>query len=111
MCIRMSDIQCVTFALSASQSRINLRNTGNTNIFYDKIMSSADIFQIYIFSKNSFRNTIRVSNSLDPDQARQNVGPDMGPNCLQKLSADDNKITLNIAMCIAMRGIQCVTFA
>ena len=40
------------------------------------------------FSKTSFRNTIRVSNSLDPDQARQKVGPDLGPNCLQR-SADD----------------------
>ena len=32
------------------------------------------------FLKNSFRNTIRVSNSL-------NLG--LGPNCLQRLSADD----------------------
>ena len=40
------------------------------------------------FLKNSFRNTIRVSNSLDPDQARHFVGPDLGPNCLQKLSAE-----------------------
>ena len=37
----------------------------------------------------SFRITIKVSNSLDPDQARRFVGPDLGPNCLQKLSADD----------------------
>ena len=29
-----------------------------------------------------FFNTIRVSNSLDPDQARHFVGPDRGPNCL-----------------------------
>ena len=29
-------------------------------------------------------NTIRVSNSLDPDQARHFVGPDLGPNCLQR---------------------------
>ena len=36
-----------------------------------------------------FRNTIRVSNGLDPDQDRRSVGPDLGPNCLQKLSADD----------------------
>ena len=36
-----------------------------------------------------FLNTIRVSNSLDPDQARQYVGPDLGPNCLQRLSADN----------------------
>ena len=39
-----------------------------------------------IFSKNSFWNTIRVSNSLDPDQARHFVGPDLGPYCLQRLS-------------------------
>ena len=26
------------------------------------------------------------SNSLDPDQARHIVGPDLGPNCLQRLS-------------------------
>ena len=30
-----------------------------------------------------------MSNSLDPDQDRQNVGPDLGPNCLQRLSADE----------------------
>ena len=40
-------------------------------------------------SKYFLWNTIRVSNSLDPDQARQNVGPDLGLNCLQRLSADD----------------------
>ena len=33
-------------------------------------------------------NTIRVSNSLDSDQAQHFVGPDLGPNCLQRLSAD-----------------------
>ena len=53
-------------------------------------LSSADIFlSKSTFSKNAFRNTFRVSNSLDPDQARQNVGPDLGANCLQRLSADD----------------------
>ena len=30
-----------------------------------------------------------MSNSLDPDQAQHFVGPDLGPNCLQRLSADD----------------------
>ena len=29
-----------------------------------------------------------MSNSLDPDQARQFVGPDLGPNCLPRLTAD-----------------------
>ena len=41
------------------------------------------------FLKNSFRNTIRVANSLDPDQARHFVGPHLGLNCLQWLSADN----------------------
>ena len=30
-----------------------------------------------------------MSSSLDSDQARHFVGLDLGPNCLQKLSADD----------------------
>ena len=33
-----------------------------------------------------------MSNSLDPDQARHFVWPDLGPNCLQKLSADDTRM-------------------
>ena len=53
-------------------------------------LSSADFFPKSSFSKISFRNTIRVTNSLDPDQARHFVGPDLGPNCLQRLSADDS---------------------
>ena len=40
-----------------------------------------------MFSKDPFRNTIRVSNSLDPDQAGYFVKPDLGPNCLQRSSA------------------------
>ena len=46
------------------------------------------------FSKKTFRNTIRVSNSLDPDQARHFVRPDLGPNCLQRLPADDKSCHL-----------------
>ena len=34
-----------------------------------------------------------MSYSLDPDQDRRSVGPDLDPNGLQRLSADD-KITL-----------------
>ena len=58
---------------------------------FPALLSSADFFSKSTFSKNSFRNTIRVSNSLDPDQARHFVGPDLGPNCLQKLSEDESK--------------------
>ena len=46
-------------------------------------------FSKLTFSKNSFRNTIRVSNGLESDQDSHSVGPDLGPNCLQFLSADD----------------------
>ena len=47
------------------------------------------IFSKSTFWKYSFRNNVRVSNSSVPDQARQIVRPDLGPNCLQRLSADD----------------------
>ena len=45
------------------------------------------------FYSYSFRKTIRVSNSLDPDQARHIVGPELGPNCLKMLPADDTSQT------------------
>ena len=31
-----------------------------------------------------------MANSLYPDQAGHSVGADLGPNCLQRLSADGN---------------------
>ena len=48
-------------------------------------------FQNQLFRKIISRITIRVSNSLDPDQAGHFVGPDFGPNCLQKLTADNTR--------------------
>ena len=53
-------------------------------------LSSVDFFKINFKKKKCFWNTIRVSNSLNPDKAPRFVGPDLGPNCLQRLSADDN---------------------
>ena len=41
------------------------------------------------FWKNSLRNTIRVLNSLVPDQSCFFVEPGLGSNCLQRLSADN----------------------
>ena len=38
---------------------------------------------IATFSKNYFWNTL--SDSLDPDQDRHSVGPDLGQNCLQRM--------------------------
>ena len=44
-------------------------------IFFQNLLSSADFFKINDFKKFSVRNTIRVSNSLAPDQAWHCVRP------------------------------------
>ena len=50
----------------------------------------------FFFSKKILSGIPSVSNSLDPDQAQHFVGPDLGPNCLQRLSADEiNKKSAN----------------
>ena len=51
------------------------------------LLSSVDLFLKSTFSKN-YSGIPSVSNSLDPDQARHLVGPDLGPSCYQMLSAD-----------------------
>ena len=51
-------------------------------------LSSADFFFKINFLREKFSHTISVSNSLDLDQARCFVGLDLGPNCMQRLSAD-----------------------
>ena len=45
-------------------------------------------FSKSMFTKHSFKYMIRVSNSLDSDQAQPFVGPDLYPNCLQNFSAE-----------------------
>ena len=55
------------------------------------LLPSADFFQHLIFSKNSFRYTIIVSNGLDSDQDLHVVGPDLGRNCL-KMSQQMTKV-------------------
>ena len=63
------------------------------------LLSSADFFK-----KNSFRNTIRVSNGSDLDQDRHSVH--LGPNCLQRLSADNLSQCLNGKIYIYIVGIR-----
>ena len=70
------------------QSQHTITNTLLPTEKFFMFLSSSDFFQNQLFEK-SFRNTIRVSNSLDPDQARRFVGPGLVPNCLQKLSVGD----------------------
>ena len=60
-------------------------------------LSSSDFFLKLTFSNEINSETLleSVSNCLDPDQDRQNVGPDLGPKCLQRLSADDKSQRLH----------------
>ena len=44
--------------------------------------------EVYIYL-DLVTNTIRITNSLDADQDGYSVSHDLGPNCLQRLSADD----------------------
>ena len=53
-------------------------------------LSSAIFFKI-IFLKKFFQKYHQSVNSLDPDQARYFVGSDLGPKCLQRISADKRK--------------------
>ena len=49
------------------------------------------------FDKNTFRNNIKVSDSLDPDEVRLYVGPDLGLNRLQSLSTEEtNRHRVNL---------------
>ena len=51
--------------------------------FSQKVVSrSCSAFNSLPASGNFYHLLITFANSLDPDQARQNVGPDLDPNCL-----------------------------
>ena len=47
-----------------------------------------------------------MTNNLDPDHAQHFVGPDLGPNCLQKFSADDTRDKELQYLAQAWRNIQ-----
>ena len=54
------------------------------------------VFQNYNVSKNTFRHTIRVLGSLDPDKARHFVMPYLGPNGLKTLSSEETRMQQNL---------------
>ena len=86
-------------------------------IIFHAFLSSAEFFSKSTFLKNSFRNAIRMSNSLDPDQARRFVRPDLGPICLKRLLADHTRrqrvTTVNHIIgydkCSKISNINCLT--
>ena len=73
--------------------RLTLCMLGNFHAFVDICSLFLISINFKIF-KNSFRNTIRVSNSLDPDRDRHSVSPDLGPNCFAKNISRRQKLPL-----------------
>ena len=53
------------------------------------LLSSVDFFSKLTFSKKNLSGALSEYHSLDPDQDQHSVGPDLAPNCLQIISADD----------------------
>ena len=71
---------CINLCDASSKSLLlKLSHFCHLQIFFSKLA----------FPNNYFRKTIKVTNSLDPDQAWHYVRPDMGPNFFQSLPADD----------------------
>ena len=64
-------------------------------LIFHAFLLSDDYFKINFFDKQ-FREYHQCVNSLDPDQTqtRHFVAPDLGPNCLQRLSAEDTSISM-----------------
>ena len=54
-------------------------------------------------------HTIKLSTSLDPDQARHFVGPDLGQYCFQMLPADDTS-TVCFSSLIAVHVFACPSY-
>ena len=71
------------------------------------LLSSADFFSKLPCSKNSFEDTIRVSNSLDPDQDRHLVGPDLGPNYLLQCTTRPHSAVGNVSGYICESNCRC----
>ena len=73
--------------------------------FFFFFLTSVDFYFNFIKKNTSFRNTIRVSNSLDPDQSRRFVGPDLGPNGLQSYQQTTNFATSGLRVNAKLNNI------
>ena len=60
------------------------------------MLGNFECFFVVCEFKKSFRNITRVSKNLDTDQARRFVGPDLGPNCVQRLYRQTSKVATNV---------------
>ena len=57
---------------------------GNFSFFFTVL-----IFFKINFLEKFFQDYNQSVNNLDPDKTQHFVGPDLGPNCLQRISAED----------------------
>ena len=73
--------EIVTARFSHKYASLTLCMLGNFACF---LVICGFFFLNQLFKKKTLQNIIRVSNSLDPDQARHFVRPDLGPGCLQR---------------------------
>ena len=62
---------------SVNHTMLDILNSLLAGVFFMTFCRLLTFFKINFF-KNSLRNTIRILNSLDPDQAGHSVGPDLG---------------------------------
>ena len=86
-------------AVSMMESLIVFCMLGNMDSLYSLCLPSNSSFLtcrlLTFFKINFFKNFFqehnqsRVSNGLEPNQDRHSVSPDLGLNCLHRLSADD----------------------
>ena len=74
--------------LALKMDDVKSLHAGNFSCFCCRLLT----FSKLIFPKYTFSNTIRVSNSLDPDQDWHSLGPDMGPNSLQFFFQQTTKV-------------------
>ena len=52
-----------------------------------------------------------MSNSLDPDQVQHFVGPDLGPICFQRFSADSKSHHLRVKSLLSLNPCMIFMFA
>ena len=84
----MKTSACLTERFLMGLKELNQTNKDSLHAGKYCVHFCACFFLFKIVFQKIFRNSIRlrVSNSLDQDQARHFVWPDLGPNCLQEES-------------------------
>ena len=84
----------ISTSLSVLSSMSTLALTLDINsaclVIFHAFLVICHLFSKLTFSKKN-KKTFRVANGLDTDQDQLFVRPDLGPNCLQRLSAEDKR--------------------